>query len=487
MCSYSHGSQNIKTPNVNGQFYSESPQELSSMINQFFSKIKDEPNRRRAEVLIVPHAGYVFSGGVAAYGFNAIKAHKYNTVVILAPSHYFGFSGFSVGLYDGFKTPLGVVSVDHELAKKIMTLNHDVFFEPKAFVKEHSLEVEIPFLQTINDQLQILPIVIGHPDIDSLEKFSSTLSEVIGERTDVLVVVSTDMSHFHNDNFARKMDKYTMDAVKTMDAQRIWSECKVGSMELCGSYPVVASLFYAKKRGLTDIEILKYANSSEVSGDLDRVVGYFSAVIYGKEKDLREKNKENDSGREADLTSYQKKRLIAIARDTITEYVLNGEKLEVDESDLRLKKEEGAFVTIHKDGKLRGCIGNIIGQGPLYRTIRDMAISAASKDPRFPPLTQMELQDIDLEVSVLSQPRTIKSTDEIILGTHGVIVRKGSFNQGVFLPQVAESTGWDKETFLSVLCSQKAGLPPDAWKDPQTKIEIFTAEVFSEHDFKDVP
>jgi len=133
---------------------------------------------------------------------------------------------------------------------------------------------------------------------------------------------------------------------------------------------------------------------------------------------------------------------------------------------------------------LRGCIGNIFGKGPLCMLVRDMAISSATKDPRFPPVKETELDSLEIEVSVLSKPRVIKNVDEIQLGVHGVIVSQGPRYYGVFLPQVADETGWSKEKFLSELCSQKAGLSPDAWKDPKTKIEIFTAEVFSEKDVR---
>ena len=156
--------------------------------------------------------------------------------------------------------------------------------------------------------------------------------------------------------------------------------------------------------------------------------------------------------------------------------------MDVPEVDRRLTLNEGAFVTIHKGGQLRGCIGNIVTQKPLYLTVRDMAIAAATEDPRFPRVRPEELDQIDVEVSVLSLPRVIRDVDEIELGVHGVIVSKGPLHYGVFLPQVAEETNWTKEEFLSQLCAQKAHLPADAWKDPGTKMEVFTADVFSEKD-----
>ena len=171
---------------------------------------------------------------------------------------------------------------------------------------------------------------------------------------------------------------------------------------------------------------------------------------------------------------------MTIARLTVETFVRTGRAAAVNESDPRLQAEEGAFVTLHAGGQLRGCIGSIIGQGPLYRTVREMSIAAASQDPRFPPVTAGELKEIDIEISVLSRPRVVKSADEIELGRHGVIVARGNDKRGVFLPQVATETGWTKERFLSELCSQKAGLPPDCWQQPGTQLSVFTAEVFGE-------
>jgi AmmeMemoRadiSam system protein A len=179
------------------------------------------------------------------------------------------------------------------------------------------------------------------------------------------------------------------------------------------------------------------------------------------------------------LTNAHKKRLLEIARSTVDTFVKTGKIPDFDEKDSRFLQEEGAFVTLTTPAGLRGCIGHIIGEGPLFRTVRDMAVAAASEDPRFTPVTPGELKDVHVEVSVLSKPRTVKDADEIVLGKHGVIVRRG-MQGGVFLPQVATETGWTKERFLSELCSQKAGLPPGCWKDPATRLEVFTAEVFGE-------
>ncbi|MBF0387174.1 MAG: AmmeMemoRadiSam system protein A [Candidatus Omnitrophica bacterium] len=234
---------------------------------------------------------------------------------------------------------------------------------------------------------------------------------------------------------------------------------------------------YAQARGFSQAKVLKYGSSFDATGDKARVVGYASAIFY---KDPLGVARESATLAASRLAPAQRARLLAIARGTLESFVRTGKAAEVEEKDPRLQAEEGAFVTLHANGRLRGCIGNIIGQGPLYRTVRDMSVAAAAQDPRFSPVTPDELKGIDIEISVLSRPRVVQSADEIKLGTHGVIVSRGNYNRGVFLPQVAVETGWSKERFLSELCEQKAGLAPDCWQQPGTTLEVFTAEVFGE-------
>jgi len=476
MPSFAFSDPKIKQPNVSGQFYEADPQRLSANIDAFLSQSSAIPSEKHVDILIAPHAGYVYSGGVAAYSFKSVSQQHYNTIVILAPSHYVSFDGISIWKEGGFQTPLGVVDVDDKFTEKLIAANEKFYFTPKVFDREHSLEVEIPFLQKTFSDFKIVPVIMGQPSFELLKDFAATLKAVIADRKDVLIVVSTDLSHYHDDAFARKMDHRTIEAVKDLKAEQVWKGCQQQTMEMCGCVPVTAALLYAKLKGLDDVEILRYANSGDVSGDMDRVVGYTSIVFYGNN------GKTEGTQNSSILTLAQKKQLIDIARNTIDEYVRTGKTINVQETDARLSWEEGAFVTIHKKGNLRGCIGNIIGRKPLYLTVRDMAISSATQDPRFPPVTADELNGIDIEVSVLSKPEVITNVDDIQLGVHGVIVSQGPFHSGVFLPQVAEDTKWTKEEFLSHLCSQKANLPADAWKDPKTKIEIFTAEVFSEKD-----
>lgn len=178
------------------------------------------------------------------------------------------------------------------------------------------------------------------------------------------------------------------------------------------------------------------------------------------------------------LSRDEKRTLLGLARRTIEQYLANGKKVPLPEAVGILLEQCGAFVTLHKKGELRGCIGNMIGRAPLVETIREMAIAAATQDPRFHKVSAQELSEIDIEISVLSPMKRVKDVGEIKVGTHGILMRRGMY-QGVLLPQVATEYGWNRDTFLEHTC-YKAGLPADAWKDPETVIEIFSAEVFGE-------
>ncbi|MDD5680500.1 MAG: AmmeMemoRadiSam system protein A, partial [Candidatus Omnitrophica bacterium] len=259
----------------------------------------------------------------------------------------------------------------------------------------------------------------------------------------------------------------------------IFDKSVTGEQIFCGYMPVATVLLTTKKLGADKIDILQYSNSGNVTGDMKSVVGYISAIIYKNSGKTDKKTATKTGGRKMLLNDTQHKKLLKIARDAITTYLNTGKVLEVRDDDPVLNKEMGAFVTLNKNGNLRGCIGNMVGRGPLYLTVRDMAIESATGDARFSRVKPEEMKDIDIEISVLSELEKIKDAGEIELGVHGVLIRKG-FNSGVFLPQVATETGWSKEEFLSCLCTHKAGLLPDAWRTGEADMYIFTAEVFRE-------
>lgn len=471
--------QGIKEPNVAGQFYPADKAALNQQINLLLEK--SAPERIGADIfcLISPHAGYDFSGLTAAFGYKLIRNKPYKTVVIIGPSHHYGFSGISVYASGKFRTPLGELEVDSDFAQKIINPGQNISFIPEAFDKEHSVEAQLPFLQKTLADFRIVPIVVGDCEYQILKNLSENLIKAIGQRKDVLIIASTDLTHSYDYQETEIIDRLNLSYLQKMPPDELYAKLKEGTARMCGGYPVAAAMLTAKGLGHNKLKILSYTNSAEVTGKKIKglwTVGYVSAVMGAEEPGVAEPLKSEEV---ILLNTTQRKRLLEIARKTIEEYLSGGKRIDFKEEDGRLKEISGAFVTLHKHKELRGCIGNIIGQKPLFETVRDMAIESATRDPRFSPVSREELKDIEIEVSVLSPLKKIAHIDEFQLGTHGVLVRRG-FAQGVFLPQVATETGWSKEEFLSYLCEHKAGLSPDAWKDPATEIFIFSAQVFSE-------
>lgn len=465
--------QGIKEPNVAGTFYPDNAQELSSMIDGFLQAADPQPPGGEIFALISPHAGLGYSGETAAYGYKLIKGKPYKTVIIIAPSHQFGFSGVSVYPAGSFRTPLGDVQADREFTRKLLGRDEEIFFEPRAFQKEHSIEVQLPFLQEVLSDFKIVPIVMGDCPFSTCRKLSELLKAAIADRKDVLVVASSDMYHGYDYGEAELVDKLTASYLKNMDAEGLYYAIREGRAQACGGFPVVTTIMLSKELGHNKLEILKHTDSSEVTGKKIKgvwTVGYASCVI------------DSEKGERGMLNKEQRKRLLEIARGSIKTYLDTGKKSEVQEKDPLLRERMGAFVTLHEHGELRGCIGNLTVGTPLYLTVRDMAVEAAVGDPRFTALRAQELDRIDIEISVLSPLERIDSAERIELGRHGVVIRRGG-RSGVFLPQVAAETGWKKEEFLSNLCEHKAGLSPDAWKDKETEIYVFSAEVFSEKDY----
>ncbi|MEI8011413.1 MAG: AmmeMemoRadiSam system protein B [Candidatus Omnitrophota bacterium] len=478
--SFSFAQEDIQSAALAGEWYPAVKTDLSALLDGFFADVPSSagmPSAGDIGVIISPHAGYPFSGRVAACGFKAAEAKKIATVIILAPTHHFSFKGASVWAKGSFTTPLGTVAVDEDFAARLLAADTVFTFRKDVFKgvpgrPENSVETQIPFIQRTFPGAKIVPVIVGYPpDPAGAIAIARALAAVAGAREDVLVVVSVDQSHFHPLKEAEMIDRAGLEAIEKGDMNALWAGHAAGRMEVDGFHVVGAAMAYAKALGYGRAKVLKYATSADVTKDVKSVVGYAAVVFYREHVALVK-----DEGA---LTAAQKDRLLSIARGALDTFVRTGQKAAADEKDPRLAVPEGAFVTLKKAGVLRGCIGQIVGEGPLAVTVRDMAVAAASQDPRFEPVAVQELSEISLEVSVLSAPCLIKDVGEIVMGKHGVIVSRGS-RGGVFLPQVATETGWSRERFLSELCSQKAGLSPDCWKDPQTKIEIFTADVFGE-------
>lgn len=508
--------KNVRQPAYAGQFYPHEPGAITDQIKQFLqaaASLKPSPQPSPAtflagegetapllakeglgevKAIIVPHAGYDYSGAVAAYGYQRLAGQKVNTVVLISNSHQAYFDGAAIDDHDAWSTPLGEVAVDKALAKKLVQADAAIKFDGAPHQSDHNLEVQLPFLQTaLQDGFKIVPIEFGNKDDETYEKLARALADNLSE--DDLVVISTDMSHYPSYGDAQKIDTGTLEKIKTGDVAELENYVRMVENAgyaneqtlLCGIDAVKTVLELAKLAGWSEIEILKYANSGDAAiGDKERVVGY-GAVAFGQNKNEKIKNKKENASATStefvvagELNNKQQKILLKIAKETVESFVENGKIPEYNVADERLNQKQGAFVTLNKNGQLRGCIGQILPTGqPLWQVVRDMAVAACSEDGRFNPVEKSELGELEYEISVLSAPEKIDDWRKIEPGKHGVVISQGR-SKGVFLPQVATETGWSLEEFLSELCWQKAGLEPSCYKDPDTRIEVFTAQVF---------
>jgi AmmeMemoRadiSam system protein B/AmmeMemoRadiSam system protein A len=458
-----------------GTWYPGSPDVLRRDVENFLAKASVKAEGQIVG-LIAPHAGYVYSGGVAAHAYKLVQGEVFDSVVVVAPSHRARFQGASVYDRGGYETPLGVVPVDTELAGKIMARRDHISFIPGGHAQEHSLEIQLPFLQVSLGSFRFVPIVMGEQGRRFCEDLAGAIAESAAGKK-VLLVGSSDLSHFHGYDTAKKMDSRVLKHLEAMDADGLLRDLESGFSEACGGGPMAVVMMAAGGLGADRAQVLKYANSGDVTGDRSGVVGY-AAAAFSRSGSDRTKKRHGTGKKESELTDEERSRLLALARETIEDR-LQGKKITQGEGAAGvLKEERGVFVSLHKKGKLRGCIGYIEGRKPLLEAVREMAQSAAFEDPRFSPLRREEMKDLDIEISVLTPLKEVSDINEIEVGTHGIYLTRGFFS-GLLLPQVATQYGWDRVTFLEETC-RKAGLPPQAWKDKKTRIYIFSADIFGE-------
>jgi len=485
-----------RKPILAGSWYPGSAVALTEEIESYV-KASDVPQiEGRIVGLISPHAGYVYSGPVAAFGCKALmdnkSQYKGSTFVIIGPNHRArGFNDISIWAEGAWTTPLGSTPIDTKLANALIDeLSPLASFNRQAHEVEHSIEIQLPFLQyALDNDLKIVPIMVGSQSDNIINKLAAALAKYADERT--IIVASTDLSHYHPEREAHELDGFFVDAVLSGDADSLHDVVRLGKCEACGYAPVLALMRAAGALGADTVFKLQYATSADVpAGDSTQVVGYFSALFLDTGSDMKLKSYEesasggqNDPDVDFDLTDDQKIYLLELARTTIEKYVRDGEIYAPAPPEDKLLREDGAvFVTLHEQGQLRGCIGQMIAQGPLYKAVLEMAVSAAVRDHRFRPVSKEELDEIDIEISVLSPMQPIDDWQKIEIGKHGVWMVKDN-RSGVFLPQVGRETGWSLVEFLEELSSQKAGLSRNAYKDPSTQLFVFTVVEFDEHGF----
>jgi MEMO1 family protein len=485
------GSQAVRPPAVAGRFYPESALILRQAIEAFMADALPISTKKPLAI-IVPHAGYIYSGQICADAYSQVRHNTYDTVVILGTNHtspYFD----KISLYsgDGFKTPLGIARVDKEIISGLLKANKDCLLDTSAHEKEHSIEVQVPFIQVLFPEAKIAPVVIGTSDIDLCRRFGESLAGVLaGRRT--LIVASTDLSHYPSYEDAVKVDGETLNTITKMDPASLhaalasYPSRKIKNLhtEACGEAPILATMAAAKGLGAQGAKIISYANSGDVSiGEHDRVVGY-GAVVFTEEKSSPPPAKNVSATAitsASDLPNNDKKALLAFARKTIISY-LNTQTVPLARGfSAAMQNPQGVFVTLKKRGRLRGCIGRIIPDAPLCRLVGTVALQSAFSDTRFSPVTLEEMKDIEIELSVLTPIKRIAKAADIVVGRDGVILQKGG-RSAVFLPQVAPEQGWNREEMLNHLAA-KAGLPEESWKEG-TQFSTFQAIVFSEFESK---
>ena len=469
-------SAKVRPAAVAGSFYPADPAALTKMIDGFLAKATPPP-LTGVVALVAPHAGYEYAGQVAAYSYALLKGRKFDRVVVIAPSHYESFGFASV--YDGaaYTTPLGQVPVDRAFAAKLAAgsklirlsgLGHT----PTPDKPEHALEDQLPFLQRVLGQFQLVPIVIGDQSYETCRALGLALAKLI-PGTNTLIVASSDLSHYHPYNDAVRIDHKTLKAIEEWDYLSMARnfDPSVNVWEACGGYPIIAAMIASERLGASQAKVLNYANSGDTSGDKTRVVGY-GAVAFVKPQ-------AGAGSAEApfSLSAREKDELLKIARKSVETAVRDHKQYEYSPAGFdALAQERGAFVTLKEHGQLRGCIGYVSPFKPLYVTVRDVAAFAALRDTRFRPVSASELGALDYEISVLSPMRRVLDVKEIRVGRDGLIMKRGDI-EGLLLPQVPVEEKWDRTTFLDETC-YKAGLSKNCWQSADTDIFRFTALVF---------
>ena len=468
-----------RQPAVAGQFYPGNAAELRATLKDLFATAVPPKGIGHVQAVIVPHAGYVFSGGVAASGFNQIdQGRHFDNIFVLGPSHHVGFEGASIYTDGNFITPLGVVQVNTKLGKQLVENNKILVSRNDAHQLEHSVEVQLPFLQTrLGRDIRIVPIVLGASSAATCKKIADALRPYFNDNN--LFVISTDFSHYPAYEDAKRADKATAEAIVSRSPDNLISVMEENARKqipnlvtsLCGWPCVLTFLYMIEDNPKVTIQIVDHKNSGDASvGEKERVVGYYAMVVTAQSDQKKES---------FNLTDKDKRDLLVLARKTVEQKVGQLDITTPDPSGLSktLTTNCGAFVTLRKRGDLRGCIGRFDATEPLFKVVQQMAIASSTEDYRFSPVEPKEVNQLEIEISVLTPMRRIKSIDEFELGKQGIYMKKGA-RAGTFLPQVATETGWTKEEFFGHCAQDKAGIGWNGWKDAE--LYVYEALVFDE-------
>jgi MEMO1 family protein len=475
-----------RQPAFAGSFYPAGSDQLNSDLTGYFNSLRSVHAGNRVRALILPHAGYVYSGHTAAAGYAAVPGDAdYDNIFLIGVSHRYSFEGAAVFTSGDMATPLGTVPVNRVLGKELVSKSKWFIEMDDAHKVEHSLEVQLPFIQYhFSKKTPVVPILLGTRNTTMLDLIASELSPWFNDRN--LFIISSDFSHYPSYNEAVRADRLTSDAILTGDPDvflKTVREVEASGIDnlstaMCGWTAALVLLYLTEEDGSMTFRNVEYRNSGDSPhGDRNQVVGY-NAIVVDEKAPQGHRMAPMD---EFTLTAEEKKTLLGIARESISARLKGTKPHDVDPSRLtpRLKEPLGAFVTITVEGNLRGCIGRFTSPDPLFEVVGTMALEAAFDDPRFSPLTSAEYPDIHLEISVLGPMTRITDISEIKIGKHGIYLKKG-IRSGTLLPQVASERGWSVTEFLGYCAHDKAGIGWDGWKDKDTEIFTYEAYVFGE-------
>ncbi|MFC1897147.1 AmmeMemoRadiSam system protein B [Chloroflexota bacterium] len=417
----------IRNPVVSGQFYPESPSQLKTMIK---GMVDEKTVKEEVIGLVLPHAGYIYSGPVAGAAISRIKFK--DTFIIMGPNHTGRGEPLSVMTQGSWKTPFGKVEIDSELCKQILATSSHLEEDYIAHQHEHSIEVQLPFLQYFKKDIKLVPIILAYSSGATYKEIGRELAKAIKDlNREVIIIASSDMNHYEPQESAQSKDNKAIEAILDLDEDELLKRVDELNISMCGYAPAVSLISAAKELGIAGAELVKYQTSGDTTGDYTSVVGYAGIIIKGIEMSP----------------------LVRLAKETVETYVKERKTPKPEELTPEMRQRAGVFVSIHKSGELRGCIGTFEPtQQNVTEEIIANAIRSATRDPRFPPITLSELKDLSYSVDVLTTPEPIESQDQLDPRKYGVIVEAG-FRRGLLLPDLE---GVDTAEYQINICRQKA-------------------------------
>ncbi len=465
----------IRKPYVAGKFYPSSSVQLESFIQEALAKA-GKNKRENIKGILAPHAGYVYSGNAAAKSYTFLENSHFSKFIIIGTCHSKRIEKAALPSFKFFSTPLGNVEVDLALVEKLLS---NKFFtqDDEAHINEHSIEVQIPFLQSIKkEKFKIIPILLNSMDPLILKGAGWAIGKILKDE-DCAIIVSSDLSHYPDADTAALSDEALLESYRLAlcQGQEEYFDLAFSLLQerfpevdtpACGFSSMSCAISALLAAGFSGFEKILYTNSGEISGDKSAVVGYGSGVFLRDYKKCK-----------LELSPKEKKDLLLMARTSVEKSL--GLKNDVCEGkSFKFLTPASLFVTLTYKGRLRGCIGCLSPNYLLDEAVIKYARSAAFGDNRFSEVSAEEIKNIKFEISLLSPLKRISSYEEIKTGIHGVMIKSGH-RSGTYLPQVWEHFS-TKEDFLSSLCVEKAGLPKDFWKQKSAELYIYSADHFEE-------